>query len=156
MAQVYYTTILKGRGIVKEANAIATVYPGDLVMLDNAGKAKPHNVAGGKTTVNIARENELFGSGMGVAYASGQLVQYESCYPGMEVNASIAANAAAIVVGDLLESAGDGTFRKRTAASQSGTTPFAYTAAGTVLLVAQEALDNSANAARANLRCEVA
>lgn len=111
------TIVIVGRGFRKEAVAAAAITPGDLVEFTSALKYQRHSVAGGKAVKTFAVENELFGKGIATAYAANDRVLVESCHAGMEIYATLAANAAAIVAGDLLESAGDGTLRKVAAAT---------------------------------------
>ncbi len=106
------TILLKGRGIRKEAVAGGAITPGHLVTLNSASKLIVHNVARGKAAACFAVENDLNGKGIDDAYANNDYVQAEYLMTGCEVYALVAANAAAIAVGDLLESAGDGTLRK--------------------------------------------
>lgn len=110
----YNTTILKGRGIRKEARAAGVVSPGDLVEFTSAGKYQRQSVDGMRVMRSFAVENELFGKGLDTDYADGDQLLVESCTPGMEVYATVAANAAAIAVGDRVVAAGDGTVKKWT------------------------------------------
>src|SRR5256885_16283889 len=83
------------------------------------------------------------------AYASGERVQVLFPQHGAEINALVPANAAAIVVGDLLVSNGDGTLKKATGAAVTATN------LRRVVARALEALDNSAVGTPARLRIEV-
>jgi hypothetical protein len=138
-----HTVILKGRGIRKEAIAGGAIQPGDLLTVNSSGQFIRHATAKGPARRLFAVENELFGKGIDTNYASTDNVLAEDCYSGMEVQCNIAAGAAAIVKGDLLESAGDGTLRKRTAESQLTTGNYTYTSAGVAIAQAEEAIDNS-------------
>lgn len=106
------TIIVKGRGIRKEAKAGGAVTPGHLVKLNSSGEVVVHATAGGKAQRAFAVENELAGDEISVAYAQNDTCFYEVVGAGAEVYGLVAASAAAIVIGDLLESAGDGTLRK--------------------------------------------
>jgi hypothetical protein len=117
------TIVLKGRGIRKEAVAAAAVTPGHLIMLNSAGKYAVHNVAGGRTTPLFAVENELEGKEISDAYAADDQLFAEAVPSGAEIYALVAAAAAAIAVGDLLESAGDGTLRKAIDLTAAAGTP---------------------------------
>ena len=186
---VFNTVTIKGGGINKEAPAGASILPGHLLKLNSSGQVIPHNVAGGAASKAIAIENELGGGSYGAgynsgklttAYASGDNVPYVIFDEGSEVNALVAAGAAAIVIGDFLESAGDGTFRKYVpitsaagvvaagtvdvGASFSQATlnanfasvdAFISKEAGHVRAIALQALDNSAGATVARLIVEV-
>ncbi len=104
----FNTTIIKGRGIRKEAAAGAAVSPGDFIERDSSGEFIRNAIAGSQSRRLIAVENEIFGDGIEVDYAAAQQVLAESTIPGMEVYARLAINAAAIVIGDLVELAADG------------------------------------------------
>jgi hypothetical protein len=137
------TIIAIGSGIRYELPADAIITPGDLVIQTSTGCTR-HNVATSYSEPFFAIENEIFGRGVNlgmgfsnsnysVDYAVGDNVLIEACYTGMAVNVNIAAGAPAILKGDLMESAGNGTMRKTvTVASAIGR--------------AAEAVDNSASA----------
>jgi len=97
-------------------------------------------------------ENDLVGLTISDDYAANSYVQSEYLRTGDEVLANVAANAAAIVIGDLLESDGAGGLRKRTAASQLTSGNYAYTPAGSVIAQALQAVDNSAGASRTRIK----
>lgn len=124
------TIIASGEGLRYEYTAGGAVTPGDLIIVNSSNAAIRHATAGGVAESMFAIENEIFGNGTNTDYATNDRVLAESCHSGMQVNVSIAAAAAAIVIGDQLESAGDGSLRKK--------------AAGTALATAMEAVDNSA------------
>lgn len=128
MAQT--TIILKGKGIQKEAVAVDAITPGHLVEQKPTGFQK-HATATGAGERLFALVNELEGNTLTDVYAIADTVFAESCYAGMEVYAWLEASHDA-AIGDLLESAGDGTLQK-----------------GTVnpIAIALEALDLSASAA---------
>lgn len=155
MAQVYNTIPIKGRGITDEGIAGGTISPGDLVVLDSAGHYIRHATAKGAAVPLFATENELFGKDLSVDYVVNDNVVVEAAKSGHEIFATIAAAAAAIAIGDQLESAGDGTLRKITATSQSGTTPFAVTFGGSLIAVAQEAIDNSGGGTKVRVRVQI-
>ena len=155
MSGGYKTVILKGRGIRKEALAGGVIQPGDLIFLNSAGKYLRHATAGGKCGPVFAVEQEMFGKGIGTNYANLEQVEAEAVQSGAEVQVNIAAAAAAIVVGDLLSSAGDGTLKKAVAFSQLGTPTFVVTAADNPIARAMEALDNSGGATILQLVAEI-
>jgi hypothetical protein len=132
-------------------------------MLNSAGKVVVHATAKAQCAKMFAFENELANydgtSGtnhsVDTAYASGDLVYYGVPTGGAEVYGLVAAGADAIVVGDLLESAGDGTLRKLTAASQLTTGNYTYTPAGAAIAKALEAVDNSGGSDPARIIFEV-
>ncbi len=142
------TIIAMGTGVRKEATAAGVINPGDLVVI-NASGAIGNATAGAKASPMFAIENEIFGDavyndGVLTSYAIGQRCLTETMSPGQEVYATVAAGAAAIVAGDPLSAAADGTLAK--AGSE--------TAAG-ILARATEALDNSASADKAHVRCTI-
>jgi hypothetical protein len=112
------TILLKGRGYRMERIAAGAITPGHLVALDSNNKLAVHAVAGGKALPCWAVEMEHLGNNartsgdIDTAYAANDFVQAEILSPGCEVYALLPANAPAIVIGDVLESAGDGTLRK--------------------------------------------
>lgn len=105
------TIDLNGYAINKELLAAGTITPGHLLVRDGSGTIVVHATAGGRAEPLFARENDLLGADITVDYASGDRVQMLMFPPGGEVNALLAANAPAIIVGNFLESAGDGTLR---------------------------------------------
>jgi len=78
-----------------------------------------------------ALENELIGKDIDTAYATNDLCQVEHFDSGDWVLAKLAANATAVLEGDKLESAGDGTLRRTTADYED------------FIAIALEAVDNS-------------
>jgi hypothetical protein len=137
-----HTILLKGDGVFKEGNAGGAITPGHLVTINTTAEAVVvHATAAAAASKLFAVENDIIGKGIDTAYASGDRVYYVACQPGCEINALVAAAAAAIVRGDLLESAGNGTLRKL--------------AAGVALARALEAVDNSAGGTPHRLRVEV-
>jgi hypothetical protein len=142
------TILLRNRGYRKEAEAGGTITPGHLIAFNSTGKFVVHATALVKAAPIFAVENDvpttsqLAGTdpspSIDTNYVSGDFVQGEVCHPGVEINALVAAAAPAIAVGDLLESAGNGTLRKFTT--------------GIVVGVALEALDNSGGGSAARLR----
>lgn len=139
------TIILKGRGITKEAFTAGIISPGDLVKYNGNGAYIRQSLNAGalKVPPDFALENELFGQSITVDYASGDFAKVMSCFPGMEVYGTLAANAAIIVAGDQLVSAGDGSLKKG-----NGTTD-------QPMAIALEDVDNSANATKVRIRVQV-
>ena len=105
------TIDLNGSALNKELIAAGAITPGHLLVRDGSGTVVVHATAAGRAAAMFARENDLKGDDITVAYISGDLVQMLFFPKGGEVNALVAASAPAIVVGDFLESAGDGTLR---------------------------------------------
>lgn len=154
------TIFLKKRPIRKEGIADGAIIPGHLVKLASDGKFDVHGTAKGYAVPAFAMENELNINGdtdndIDTPYAQNDRLLYGVCSSGAEVYALVAAAASAIVAGDFLESAGDGTLRKITAQSQSGTTPFAVTEGGKPIAMALEAVDNSGGGAVARIIVEI-
>jgi hypothetical protein len=148
------TIVLVGKeqGIMKELVAGGTITPGHLVAINSAGKYVVHPTAAGRASAIFPQENDLNGKGIDDNYVANDWVQAWHLGRGAEVNGIVAAAADAIVIGDYLESAGDGTLRKATAFAQSGTTPFAVTPAGNIVAQALEAVDNSGGGAAVRIK----
>lgn len=143
------TIVLKGRGIRKEGVAGGAITPGHLISRDANDELVVHAVAAGTAAPTFAVENEVIGKGIDDAYAANDQVLYEHVQPGSEVYALVAAAAAAIVVGDYLESAGDGTLRKVAVSAAT-----AQSSRNSVVARAIEAVDNSAGGAAARIMVE--
>ncbi len=111
------TIVLRGKGIRKERLATAVaITPGYLIeRTPSASTVREHGTAGGFAQRMFAVENEVVGGGIDDDYAASDNILYEVLPPGAEVFALLAASAPAIVEGDLLESAGDGTLRVQVA-----------------------------------------
>jgi hypothetical protein len=131
----------------KEALASATITPGMLIERLSTGKVAAHATAGGYGIAAFAIENEVY-AGQGEAptidtnYAADDLVQYGVFQPGQEVYALLAANAAAIVVGDKLVSQGAGYVKK-------------VVTTDVVLAIALQAVDNSAGGTPVRIKIEI-
>lgn len=107
------TVLLKGKFSHRQGKANAAITPGYLIEQMSSGNMRKHATAGGvKPSPLFAREEEYVGGSIDDAYASNDSLPYVVAHPGAQVFALVAAGAAAIVIGDLLESAGDGTLRK--------------------------------------------
>ena len=98
----------------KEFAAGGTITPGMLIALGSANTVAAHALAGGPVAPKMfALENELEGEGITDTYTSGDKVQCWITVAGEEVYAILADNEN-IVIGDKLESNGDGTLREWT------------------------------------------
>lgn len=117
-----HTIRLKGNPIRDEALAGGAITPGHLLMRNSSDQFVVHNNAGGPAVPIFAAENEVFGGDIDDAYASSDNVLAWRPSRGDEIYALVPASAAAIVVGDRLESNGDGTLRKASDASVSVST----------------------------------
>jgi len=144
------TILLKGQPQYREGIADAALTPGELVEQMTTGNFRKHATAAGVMPSKLfAREEEYVGGGIDVAYAASDTFPYMACQSGDQVYALVAASAVAIVIGDLLESAGDGTLRKVTALitdSTGGTasaTTIANLADGTTYATDHAALENN-------------
>jgi hypothetical protein len=136
------TILLKGDPERMERVAGGTITPGALVKLNSSNQLVVHSTAGGNTNTIFALENELFGKGIDDNYSANDYVQAGEFDGDDHVLAYVAASAAAIVIGDQVESAGDGSVRIRSS--------------GTTIGTALEAVDNSGNGASiARLRIAV-
>jgi hypothetical protein len=101
---------------IEEIAAGGTITPGMLIAEGSAGTVAVHSTAGGNAIPMFALEDELQGKDITDAYASGSKVQCWYPYRGDQVYALLK-DGETIVVGDLLESAGDGHLQKHTAGS---------------------------------------
>jgi len=132
----------KGTPFVRERlSAAAGILPGMLVLVDSTGKYAVHATAAGAAETTFALENVAAADGIGVAYLSGVTCRGGTFMRGQEVYAYLPASAGAVVIGDMLESSGDGTLRKLT-----GSVPLA---------VAVDAVDNSGGGAVARIKARI-
>lgn len=90
----------------------AAVTPGDLVVHNSSGKYVVHATAGGNTLKVVAVENSPFNKGIDDAYASDDQMNVHYCQTGDKLYMWLAQGSAAVVVGDYLESHGNGKLRK--------------------------------------------
>ncbi len=143
--------VLKGTPLPKEGIAESTITPGELVERDATdGDIQPHGTAAANAPPMFADINPEIGNGLGDDYVAGQQMRLAFARRGDEINSLLAASAVAVVINDFLESAGDGTLRKLTAAA-------ATTEAQREGVVARaiEAVDNSAGTTEVRLKVEV-
>lgn len=118
--------------VVEEYSAGGTITPGHLLKLNSSGAVIAHNVAGGPALRMFAVENEFAGKGVDDNYSSGEKVQVWFPQPGDEVYALLKASQN-VSIGDFLESAGDGTLQKYSAAS-AGVAEWASNIVGVALV----------------------
>lgn len=136
------TILLKGRGVRKEAIGSGVITPGHLLTLTSAGLLTVHATQGGYVAPLFAVENDLVGDTIDDNYASGDYIQAEYLRTGDEVLGLVAAGEAAIVIGDLLCSKGDGTLEK--------------TDTGDIVIAqALEAVDNSGGSAVVRIKAVI-
>ena len=144
------TIVLKGEGIRKERIATTAVNPGHLVAITSTDGIRTHATAAGNAARAFAVENEIFGDGIDTAYAIGDRVLYEILPPGSEVQAKLAAAAAAVTRGDFLESAGNGTLRVLTVNAATSQAQRA-----SVVAVALETINNSGGGTEVFIKVEL-
>ena len=144
------TIVLDGYVTPKEATAAAALSPGHLIKLNNAGKVLKHATAGGTLSPSFAVEYEYDTSDIATAYATGDRVRYVVATTGARIKGKLAASAAAIVIGDYLESAGDGTLRK-----VSTDTATSQDERNSVRFQAVEAVNNSSGSSEVFIKVEV-
>ena len=103
-----------GQSIHNEAlsAAASAIVPGDMVEELAAGTVQEQSTAGARAQKLFALTNLGNGSDIDEAYAVGETVRYGAFHSGQEVFARVAAGAPAIVIGDELDPAGDGTLKK--------------------------------------------
>ena len=133
-----------------EAPAAAALSPGHLLEFATDGDLQKHSTAASNAAPIFARENDIIGDDADEAYAAGDNVLAYHARGGDLVYARVAASAAAIVRGNYLESAGDGTLRVLTAdaATDQGQR-------SSVIATAEEAVDNSAGGSEAWIKIRV-
>ena len=152
--------ILAGDPIYKEGLANAAITPGHLVERMSTGKIRVHATAGGNAMKMFAVEMDMVGDDIDTDYAANDTVRFVVARRGDEINALLAISATAVVIGSLVESAGDGTIRLHTAPTQAVAEggSASYTIAPKVLApigICMEAVDNSGGSAVARVRIEI-
>lgn len=139
-----------GPEIVRERLAVAAFTPGHLLMNVAAGFQK-HNTAAANAQRIFAMENSADAGDIDRAYVANETARGGYARPGDKVYAWIPAAAAAIVIGDALESNGDGTLRKAATDTATDTTQ-----REAIVGYAAEAKDNSGGGSAVRLLVEVA
>jgi hypothetical protein len=97
----------------EDSKAAAVLTPGQLVAFDGSGDLIKHATAAGLAQPAFALEREEMGQGIDNTYAIGDTVKVGVFAPGDRVLVFIASGQN-LIVGDALESAGDGTLKKGT------------------------------------------
>lgn len=123
------TIILKGDGIRKEALANATITPGMLIERMSTDKFRAHATAAGNAQRLFAIEDDTQGKTIDDDYAAASRVYAEVMPRGAEIYALLN-DGESVVIGDPLESAGNGKLRKHVADvddNQSADTTTIYT-----------------------------
>jgi len=136
----YKSIVAKGEVNHFEASADAALSPGHLLEVTATGVTK-HSVAAGTASPAFAREDDIIGDAATVQYAAGDNVLYIVPNRGSEIYARVAAGAAAIAIGDYVESAGDGTVQVQGASASTS-----QAQRQSVVGIALEAVDNSGGA----------
>ena len=103
--------------IVNDLNAGESIVPGMLVKRYNvapgvAGFRKHNTAAATVASKAVALNASMLNRGCDTPYVSGELIEVGILSPGATAWMLIASGAPAVVAGDSLESAGDGTLRK--------------------------------------------
>lgn len=145
----YRTILLKGDGVYKEAAAGGAITPGHLITYETDGEVAVHAGAALNAFPMFALENDVVGKGIADAYATGDRCYFVVPQRGAEVAALVKHGEPAIVIGDLLESNGDGTLTKTTAPT---------VAIGNVRHIvarALEAVDNSGGSVPVRIKVEI-
>lgn len=127
----YRTVLLKGDPLRKELIAAGTITPGMLIERTSSNTVQAHSGAGQNAQRLFAVEDDLQGKEIGENYSAANAVQFHACRPGDEVYA-ILATSQTVVIGDFLESAGNGYLRKHTASS-AGAIEYPEAIVGTAL-----------------------
>lgn len=105
-----------------EKVANAALDPGHLIERISTDKVQKHATAGGPVFPMFAVEDAFQGRAIGDAYNTTTNAQVACWIPtrGDQVYAKISSSSEALVIGDFVESAGDGTLRKYDIASSGG------------------------------------
>lgn len=130
--------------------AASGILPGHLVA-ESSGTIAVHGGAGLNAQKLFAQTDLAIAGDIDTAYASGATVSYGAYGRGQEVNALLAASAAAIVDGDALESAGDGTIRLAVADAATDTAQ-----RDAIVGYALESVDNSGGGTAVRIKIRVA
>jgi len=147
--------VLKGTGTRNEDDAGGTITPGDLVDFDGSGDVIRHASAGGNASPRFAVEQDFIGAERTVDYTVGQLTQHETLSQGQQIGANVAASAPAIVKGDYLESAGDGTLRAALPQFGGGSPVDEVVITRNLIAQALEDVDNSGGGAVVRIVAEI-
>jgi len=128
------TIILKGYVNIRDEKAAAGVItPGHLVERTSADKVQVHATAGGSVNNLFAVEDNYQGNDIDNNYAANDMVMLIKPIPGEQIyGIADSTSGTSIAIGDLLESAGDGSLRKKTQSS-AGVSEFAGSLVGTAL-----------------------
>lgn len=164
MAESSHTIVLAGTVIYpQEKMASEAILPGHLVEFvpsgGDAGQLRKHTNASFNAAPAFAVENQTPDRSVATAaidtpYADGETVRWCIAQPGALLYALIPAAAAAIVVGDYLESADGGMLQKHTPqAVNEGGSATVTVYGNSIVAMAAEAVDNSGGGTAVRLRC---
>ena len=131
--------------------AASAIVPGMLIEELAAGTVQEHSTAAANAQRLFALANLANGETIDDAYGAAETVLYGAAHTGQKVFTLVAAAAAAIVIGDVLESAGDGTVRIATADAATDTAQ-----RDAIVGYAVEAVDNSGGGTTARIAIRVA
>lgn len=107
-----------GGSAYEEGRAGATITPGMLIALNNAGTYVPHATADGPAEVNFALEDALIGKTIDDNYAIGDLVRFTQPRRG-DVVLAILHHYSNVQDGDFLSSSGNGCVKKASGGDDS-------------------------------------
>jgi hypothetical protein len=138
--------------VFEEYNAVAAITPGMLLEVTSASKVQAHSKAGQNALIMVATEDELQGKTIDDDYVADYPVQCWIPSRGDMVN-MLLADGESVVIGDMLESKGDGTLRK--AIDQTETTGSDTFYSNKIIGQALEAVDLTASANTDSARIEV-
>ena len=128
----------------------SAIVPGMLVEETAGGEVQEHSTAAVSAQKLFALPNIATGGTVDKVYAAEETASYGAAHSGQVVSALVATAAPAIVIGDALQSAGDGTLRKVVTSAAT-----ADTARDSTVGYAMEALTN-VSGSNARLKVRVA
>ncbi|HZR80352.1 MAG TPA: hypothetical protein VFD92_04570 [Candidatus Binatia bacterium] len=133
-----------------------TITPGDLLARSSATQMIRHGNAGRNHAFLFADNVPDRNKGIDDDYSANDNVRVVVPTRGAIMNANLAANAAAVAIGDALESNGNGKLRKHTpqAVNEGGAASYTIYAEA-IVGYALEAIDNSANGSPVRIRVEI-
>ena len=135
----------------KLSAAASAIIPGHLVEETTAGTVQENSTAAANAQRLFALTDLTVGGTIDDVYAVASTVRYGAAHTGQKVFGLVAAAAAAIVIGDALESAGDGTLRKALADAATDTAQ-----RDAIVAYATEAVDNSGGGTAVRIKARVA
>jgi len=141
------TIVLRGDADdIKQRVAGGTITPGHFVVRNSSDQVIVNATDAGIVMPAVAIEKSWAGMGIDTDYVSGEVVTYNTPDSGDEINALLAAGAAAIAQGDPVCLSNDGTVRKFSSGVDSDAALIGF---------ALEAVDNSGGGSTARLKIEI-